>query len=313
MEKPNAIKIWMAQIRANFLILAVLLVAIGLAFSCKYPSDSTVHFNILRAVFLIIGVVLSHISVNLFNEYYDYKSKIDFNTNRTPFTGGSGMLTNGFTNSKRVLIIAILSLLISLGIGIYFTIVSNWILVILIAIGAFSVILYTNYLAKIILGELFSGLSLGSLVVIGTYIAMTATQETPFNKLLPLEVILVSIPPGILTALLLLINQFPDAEADKLGGRKHLVIKFGKKKAAYIYTFGIVLTFGTILILPVFNIASTWIYLALLPIPLAIKACITAIQHGDDNQKLVPALGSNVITVLATDFLLAASILIAMI
>ena len=75
------------------------------------------------------------------------------------------------------------------------------------------------------LGELFAGLSLGTLVVLGTYISMTASPGTPLKQLLPAEVIWISIPPGILTSLLLLINQFPDVEADKKGGRKHLVIR----------------------------------------------------------------------------------------
>ena len=63
----------MAQIRANFLILAAFLVVIGLAFSIKYPADTGEPFNVIHAVMLVIGVVLSHISVNLFNEYSDFK------------------------------------------------------------------------------------------------------------------------------------------------------------------------------------------------------------------------------------------------
>ena len=56
----NSFKSWMAQIRAPFLILAVFLVVIGLAFSVKYPQDSGTSMNWLHAVMLIIGVVLSH-------------------------------------------------------------------------------------------------------------------------------------------------------------------------------------------------------------------------------------------------------------
>ena len=61
---------------------------IGLAFSVKYPQDLGSAFNWLHAIMLVIGVVLSHVSVNLFNEYSDFKTRIDFNTNRTPFSGG---------------------------------------------------------------------------------------------------------------------------------------------------------------------------------------------------------------------------------
>jgi len=305
-------KIWMAQIRANFLILAVLLVAIGLSLSYKYQPAGT-HFNILHAVLLVIGVVSAHISVNLFNEYSDYNTKIDFKTKHTPFSGGSGMLTSGQTKPGSVRYAAWLTLCIAALTGIYFVFVAHLSILFLIIIGAFAILFYTNFLAKVVMGEFFAGLALGTLVVLGTYIAMTATPGTPINFLLPSEVIWVSIPPGILTSLLLLINEFPDSEADKEGGRKHLVITVGKKIAAYIYTFGMVATFGIIIILSVTGISSAWILLALLPLPLAVQASSTAIQHGNDLEKLVPALGSNVITVLATDLLLAVSIIITVI
>ena len=310
MEKANNVKIWMAQIRSNFIILAVFLVVIGLAFSLKYPSQNGSSFNILHAIMLIVGVVLSHISVNLFNEYSDFKTKIDYYTSRTPFSGGSGMITSGKTKPENVRLVGIITLIIAAFIGLYFSIVSNWTIFIISFIGGFSVLFYTNFLAKNVLGELFAGLSLGTLVVLGTYISMTASPGTPVKQLLPAEVIWISIPPGILTSLLLFINQFPDVEADKQGGRKHLVIRYGIKRASYIYTFGMLITFGIIVLMPIVGISSFWIYIALLPIPLAVKASLTAIRHGSDVAKMVPALGSNVMTVLATDLLLAIAVFI---
>lgn len=306
----NSVKVWMAQIRAPFLILAVFLVVIGLAFSIKYPHAGSQDFNWFHAALLVIGVLLSHISVNLFNEYSDFKTKIDFNTNRTPFSGGSGMIISGSTRPQSVKTVGIITLLIAGAIGVYFSIVSHWIVLIFAAVGAFSVLFYTNFLSKRVLGELFAGLALGTFVVLGTYIAMTASPEMAVQGLFPKEVIWISIPPGILTSLLLLINQFPDAEADKAGGRNHLVIRFGWKGASYFYTAGIFATFGIIVLMPLIGVSSPWIYLALLPLPLGIKAAVTAIKHGDNFEKMVPALGSDVITVLATDLLLAVALFI---
>jgi 1,4-dihydroxy-2-naphthoate octaprenyltransferase len=306
----NSVKVWMAQIRAPFLILAVFLVVIGLAFSIKYPHQTGLDFSWLHAMMLVFGVLLSHISVNLFNEYSDFKTKIDFNTNRTPFSGGSGMITSGSTRPERVRAVGIITLMVSGAIGVYFAIVSHWMVLVFAIIGAFSVLFYTNFLAKRVLGELFAGLALGTFVVLGTYIAMTASPGMTIKGLIPAEVIWISIPPGILTSLLLLINQFPDAEADKAGGRRHLVIRFGWKGASYVYTAGMFATFAIIVLMPLIGISSPWIYLALLPLPLGIKASVTAIKHGDDFGKIVPALGSNVITVLATDLLLAVAVFI---
>jgi 1,4-dihydroxy-2-naphthoate octaprenyltransferase len=310
MAKENTLKVWMAQVRANFLILAVFLAVIGLAFSLKYPTENSSPFNVFHAVIIIVGVVLSHISVNLFNEYSDFKTRIDYYTNRTPFSGGSGMMTSGKTKPEHVKLVGITTIVIAALIGIYFSIVSHWIILIISLIGGFSVIFYTNFLAKNVLGELFAGLSLGTLVVLGTYISMTASPGEPLKQLLPAEVIWISIPPGILTSLLLFINQFPDIEADKKGGRKHLVIRFGIRRSSYIYAFGMFVTFAIIVLMPIIGISSPWIYIALLPLPLAIKASLTAIRHGNDFVKMVSALAINVMTVLGTDLLLAVAVFI---
>lgn len=304
-------QVWLAQTRANFLLLAVFLVAIGLAYAAKYGAASS--FNVFHAVLIMVGTIAAHVSVNLFNEYSDFKTKIDFSTQQTPFSGGSKMLVSGQTSPKSVRLASVISLLIAAGVGIYFSIVSHWSIAVISLLGAFAIVYYTPLLAKVVLGEFFAGLALGSLVVLGTFIAMNGQAGMGLAELLPLEVLLISIPPGILTALLLLLNEFPDAEADKVGGRFHLVIKFGHKKAAWIYAAGIAATFGIILALPLLGIASPWVYLALIPLPLAIKATLTAIKDGNNMVKLVPAMGMNVMVVLATDLLIAVAVFIQVI
>jgi len=170
MEKINKTKAWLAQMRANFLILAVLLVAIGLVYAAKYKVNGS--FNVWHAILLVIGTVSAHASVNLFNEYSDYRTRIDFNTQRTPFSGGSGMMVAGMTTPKSVLAASVFTLMLSAFIGVYFTIVSNWFIAVISLIGAFAIVFYTKLLARLLLGELFAGLTLGSLVVIGTFVAM---------------------------------------------------------------------------------------------------------------------------------------------
>jgi 1,4-dihydroxy-2-naphthoate octaprenyltransferase len=308
MRKREKIKLWLAEMRAPFLLLAVLLVAIGLAFGWKYHPPGT-DFNPLYAALLLIGVVSAHISVNLFNEYSDDKTGIDQNTNRTPFSGGSGVLSSGKLSSKSVYRMALLTLTISGAIGFYFGITVHWIILALSVIGAFSIVFYTTLLAKIKLGELFAGLTLGTFVVLGSYVVMTASPGMPVTELFPKDVILMSIPPGILTALLLLINEFPDLEADKEGGRNHLVIWLGRRNAAFVYAGGMIATFGVIIGSALLNVVSPWFMLALIPLPFAFKATMGAIKYGDDTPKLIPALGMNVLTVLGTDLLIAVSVM----
>ena len=310
MKNPAKLIIWLKQTRANFLFLAIFLNAIGIGLAYKYLPAGT-HMQIIDIVLIILGTVAAHISVNLFNEYSDYRTGIDFNTKRTPFNGGSGMLVQGLTRQSAVLGAAIGTLLFALSIGIYYSFTSHWVLFLIIAIGAVSIVGYTDLLAKYLLGELFAGLSLGSLVVIGTYVALTASQLQPVTQLIPTEVWLLSIPPGILTALLLLLNEFPDLEADMQGGRNHLLIRFGRETGAYIYSVGAVLTYLIILLLPLLGISSYWIYIALIPLPLVVMNIRTTLKYNNDILKLIPALGGNVIAILATDLLLAGSLLLA--
>jgi 1,4-dihydroxy-2-naphthoate polyprenyltransferase len=308
MEKENSLKVWLAQTRANFLLLAVVLVLIGLALAFEEHKINATAMNILDCFLLIIGVVLTHTSVNLFNEYSDFKTKIDFNTTRNPFSGGSGMLTSGKTTAGSVLFAAILTLFFSGVIGVYFIIKAHWMILVIIAFGGFAIIFYTNFLAKILLGELFAGFTLGTLVVVGVYFAMTATQHTPISDLFPIKLILISIPPGILTFLLLFLNEFPDADADKQGGRYHLVIMLGKRKSAILYNVLLIINFAVIIITPFLSNTPYWIYLALLPIPLAIKAGTSTMKFAESIEKITPVLGMNVGIVLLTDLFLAVGI-----
>ncbi len=307
-NKIGTMQAWLAQMRANFLLLAVFLVAIGLAYAAKYNPG--VSFNWLHAVLIAAGTISAHVAVNLFNELSDYYTGIDFNTKRTPFSGGSGMMTGGHLKPRQVKIAAAATLILSGGIGLYFSLVSHWSIALISVIGAFTIVFYTRLLSRMSLGELFAGLVLGSLVVLGAFIAQSGSPGMALSTLVPPEVWLVSLPPGILTAMLLLLNEFPDTEADKAGGRKHLVIKLGKKRSARLYAASMMFVFLFILLLPLMGFASPWLYLALLPLPLAIKAAITAINYGEETQKLLPALGMNVMVVLGTDLLIAVAVIV---
>ena len=244
----DLMKTWFLQVRGPFLILSVMLVLIGIA-AAGY--NGTTHWG--HSLLLLFGVVLTHISVNLFNELSDYHTKIDENTWRTPFSGGSGLMQAGLTSPNSVRLAAYAALCVSGLIGLYFCLVSGWPIAIFMVIGALAIRFYTTHFAKIVLGELISGLTLGSCVVMGVYYALT--------KELTLPVIMVSISPGLLTSLLLFLNEFPDMEADKKGGRHHLVILLGRAKSAKAYAFVMTAVYLVIIINPMlFKVPRlTWI------------------------------------------------------
>ena len=292
MENTSPVKIWAAQIRAPFLLLAVMLALIGGAVAL---DDGAFHG--FRFFLALVGVVLAHVAVNLVNELSDHKTKIDFHTQRTPFSGGSGTLQAGHLSYSTVRAVAGAVLLSAFAIGLYLSWVSGWALMLFILAGGGATVFYTTHLARWVLGELAAGLCLGTFVVLGTYFAQTGT--------LTANVVLLAIPPGILTSLLLLLNEFPDVEADREGGRRHLVIVLGRRRAAFVYTAALAATYLGLVGGVVAGLFPKTILLTLLTLPLALKASLTAIRHGEELDKLVPALGANVGVVLGTDLLIA--------
>jgi len=142
---------------------------------------------------------------------------------------------------------------------------------------------------------------MGTLPVLGAYFVQTAAYTLP--------AIVASIPSGILVHNLLLLNEFPDVEADKKANRKTLPITMGKKKAGIVYS---VLTGVVYLWIVGIAVAEQEpvLLIALLTLPFAIKAIRGALKP-HEMDKLVPAMGNNVLVVLLTQLLLGIGYILA--
>lgn len=286
------LRIWFKEIRPEFLLLSLALVFLGTAISL---NDG--YFNWLRFLLTMFGLLLAHTSVNVLNDYFDYKSGIDFETNRTAFSGGSGILTQGLLKPQNVYIFGVASLLTAFPIGVYLTIISGWQLLPLIIFGGFCIYFYTSFLTKWLIGELWAGLGLGMLPVLGTYYIQVGSYS--------LDTFIASLAPFFLTANLLLLNEFPDFNADKKGGRYNLVIALGKRKASRLYVLIMAATYFSIIFGVVSKIMPPLTLISLASLPFAIKSAGITYKYFDDIKALIPALRFNVIAVLATDILLA--------
>jgi 1,4-dihydroxy-2-naphthoate octaprenyltransferase len=287
------LKIWLLETRPQFLLLSVVLVLLGTAISWHEGC-----FDLLKFVLTLIGLVLAHASVNVLNDYFDYKSGIDLETARTPFSGGSGVLPSGLLKPKGVYIFGVACLAVALLIGIYLTIISGWKLLPLILLGGPVIYFYTSHLTKWLIGEFWAGLGLGMLPVLGTYFVQTGSYSA--------EALVASLAPGFLTANLLFLNEFPDVEADKKGGRYNLVIAFGPKTACRLYAALCALTYLSIVGGVVLKLMPPASLIGLASMPFAFKAISVTFKHYGNVQKIIPALKANVITVLGTDALVAA-------
>jgi 1,4-dihydroxy-2-naphthoate polyprenyltransferase len=291
-EKSVEITTWFREVRPQFLLLSVVLVLLGGSIAWNEGYFEPVNFFLT-----LFGLVLAHISVNVLNDYFDYRSGIDLDTKPTAFSGGSGVLPQKLLQPGKVYIFGVLCLGAAFLIGVYLAIQTGWQLVPLILFGGVTSYFYTSHITKLPVSEFVAGLGLGSLPVIGTYVV----QAGSFSS----EVIAASIAPGILTANLLFLNEFPDYEADIRGGRRHLLIFLGKKKAAIAYAGLTMAVYFSIVAATALKLMPPASLIALISLPAAVKAVRLTLSNYEGSLTMEPALKANVITVLGTDFLLA--------
>jgi 1,4-dihydroxy-2-naphthoate octaprenyltransferase len=284
------LKVWFLEMRPQFLTLSIILAFFGSAIAWYDKS-----FNIWHALLAGFGLVLTHASVNIINDYFDFKSGIDLVVKRTPFSGGSGMLPAGMLTPRQALWFGSGSLAIAIPIGIYFIVVSGWLLLPLLLIAALFIILYSPFILKRPWPEWSAGVGLGVLPILGLYFVQTGAYTW--------QALVASIPSFFLVHNLLLLNEFPDTEADVKANRKTLPLTIGKKNAGIFYTVVAILVYVWIFAWVMAGVMPAWTLLALLTIPLAIKA-INGALHSADPSRLMPGMASNVMMVLATQLLL---------
>ena len=291
------LKIWFLETRPQFLILPVVLSFLGT--SIAWYKD---NLHIGYAVLAFVGLLLAHISVNVLNDYYDFKSGVDLATRRTPFSGGSGMLPGGLLKPGQVLRFGIISFLLAAAIGIYFIFVTDWLLLPLLVVAGLCILLYTPFILKKNWPEWSPGVGLGSLPVLGAYFVHTNEYTWP--------VVIASIPSGILVHNLLFLNEFPDVEADKTAHRKTLPITIGKNKASIIYSLLVAAMYLWIVGWVIAGKMPVYTLIALLTVPFAIKAVRGALNY-QNMDRLMPAMASNVLVVLLTQLLLGIGYILA--
>jgi len=294
------LKNYLLLTRPNFLLLVPVCVLAGVAAS--YSVMGTI--NVTHLVLASIGALLAHMSVNILNIYFDYKSGIDFNTERTPFSGGSPVLVSGLIDAKKALIFGLATMAAVFSIGIYFIVQYGW-TVLPIGLGGLVIIYaYTPYITKVpVLTEIVGpGLGFG-LMTLGTYFTQTGGYSAAG--------IVASVIVGLLVANLLLLNEFPDVEADRAGGRKHLPIILGRRKTAVVYCLITAAAYVVLLVSAIVGVVAWLALLGLATLPLGIKAMMGALRNHSDAPKLIPSLAVNVIVVQLTPLLMGIGIIIA--
>jgi 1,4-dihydroxy-2-naphthoate octaprenyltransferase len=212
-----------------------------------------------------IGITLFHAAANLINDYFDTLYDIDQQDSPTakyrPQPIISGMLT-----PRETLIEASLCLALTIAIGMTAAVVRSWHILWIGLIGLFTSIYYTAGPVKFkyrALGEFAVFMMWGPLMIEGAY----AVQR----QALSMKALYISVPFGVLVALVLFANNMRDIAYDSrhnvktvsimLGSRNSYILFAGLIALAYAYVLGMILT----------GIMSLWGLLIFLSIPKAVR------------------------------------------
>ncbi len=275
-------KTWLKAIRVPFFTATVIPVALGSVIAW-YDTNNFMWMRFWLAMF---GALLIHIGTNLSNDYFDHLSGCDeANPNPTPFSGGSRVIQEGLISPKKILYVSLVSFILGGAIGLYLNYLCGQnVILVLGLIGVFLGFFYTAKPIRIgygSLGELAVGIGFSPLIVMGAYYVQA--QRLLF------KVLLISIPIGILIALVLFINEFPDYLADKAVGKRTLVVTLGKKRAVILYHILLACVYLTVAFLLIFKFLPLMSLIVFLSLPLAIKAYVISKNNFDKIYELLPA------------------------
>ena len=264
---------WLRIIRLRFLFASVIAVGVGLSISWYH----TLEIDVSAAIITLAGVIALHISVDLLNDYWDYKRGIDTITTRTPMSGGTGVLPEGLLEPSQVYKAGIISLIVGSIIGSYFVILHGIIIAAILGFAILAIYFYSTRIVDAGLGELFVAIK-ATMIVLGTYFIQT--------DIMSLDVGLAGILVGSLSGIVLFITSFPDHDVDKSKGRKTLVILAGPKLASRIFWFFPILSSLIIISGVLYGSFPMTVLISLLAIPIAVRSGITLGQSFDSIKML---------------------------
>ena len=273
------ISVWLRVIRVRFLLASVIAVLVGLALNWS-QNGSIEYFD---AILTFAGVMALHASVDLLNDYWDFKRGIDTKTTRTKMSGGTGVLPEGLLKPSSVYRAGVFFLVLGALIGSYFVITYGILIAIILGFAILSIYFYSTKIVDSGLGEFFVAVK-GSMIVIGTFYIQSGEVN--------IESILAGIVIGTLSSLVLFIASFPDHDADKSKGRKTLVITVGKEKARKLFWIFPLFAYGVIVIGVVLNYLPVLTLISLVSFPLIIKSGIGLQKNYDSVDNLVPYMTS---------------------
>lgn len=234
----------------------------------------------------VLAVFCVEAAKNASGEVFDWDSGADRLLDadeRTPFSGGKRVIVDGLLTRGQTAVVALAFYLAAIAAGLAIVLVREpdvfW-------VGLAGVALAFFYHAPPFklsyrgLGELAVALTYGPLIAVGTYLVQRQT--------IGIDVLAASVPVGLAIAAFLWINELPDARADALAGKRTLVVRLGRYRAATWFAVLLAVAYAAVVVLPAFGLPLT-VWLGLIGAPHAVAAARRAQRSPDIPASLVPA------------------------
>ncbi len=268
--------------RGFFLTCTVVPVVFGGALAYQ----DTGRFQAGLFLLVLAGVCIAHIGVNLSNDYFDFRQGADRDTHGArPYSGGGDAIVRDRVAPEQVKRWFWICFALGLLAG---SVVLAWMppegrvgVLALMGLGFLGGYFYTAPPLKLAyrgLGELAIFLFLGPAPALGTYAALTGEVRW--------SVFLLSLPIAGLIALLLLINEFTDAETDREAGKRNLVVRLGRRGARWVYLLLNLFVFASAASLVAAGLAPRAFLIILLAAPLSVRSVSRALRGYRDEGTL---------------------------
>ncbi len=255
----NKIQAWIQASRIHFFVATFIPLFIGWFLAIK--EEGQIHPG--RFLLVLAGSLIVHLIANLANDYFEHA----VGTDAGEAIGGSRVIQEGKiapqTILKVIIALYIIAFIIALFIIFYFRL---YLLSLPILFAAFSSYFYVappiryGYHG---LGELFVGINMGPIMVIGTYWVIAGHLSwTPF---------FVSLPVGLMVALILYYQSLPDMITDYQAHKFTLAVRLGQKGAYRMLGLFFFMIYMSIFLLIVSGLLSWWSFSFLLSLPPVIK------------------------------------------
>lgn len=282
MAKRSRISVWWQAFRYHFVPPSIFPATLGALVAWAVDRSFFSFFFLL----VLVGVVVNHVALNMADDYFDYEHAVDQvkSGEKNPYSGGSGTLSNGLIKPKTMFKAFSACFIITVAIGLYLTVARGFPVLLFGLFGVFCSIFYTAppvSFSHYGLGEVGQLICFGSIIGLGSYYVQA--------QKLSLAAFVATLPLGIMLFSMIVINEIPDYEEDRLAGKFTLVARYGKSAGVKLYTASWICTYLVIICGSLLGAIPLIALIALVSLPLAINSVRVLNANHEDPVKLAPA------------------------